>query len=68
MQYYTFELDEESQDVCTIAMSFGLYKYAQLLVGLKCSPDIEQSTMENFLHGIKNSDVYTDDVGAFSDD
>ena len=35
-------------------------------MGLKCSPDIAQSVMENVLSGINAADVYIDDVGAFS--
>eukprot|EP00957_Ditylum_brightwellii_P128266 9782801-Ditylum_brightwellii.AAC.1 len=52
MQYYTFELDEESQVLCTIYTPFDMYKYKRLPMGLKCSSDFVKAAMENVLHGI----------------
>ena len=57
MQYYAFEIDEVSEDFFTILMPFGKYKYTQLPMGFKCSPDIAQSKMESVLSGIDDADV-----------
>eukprot|EP00957_Ditylum_brightwellii_P064429 4890011-Ditylum_brightwellii.AAC.1 len=57
MQHCTFELDEESQDLCTMCTPFGMYKYKRPPMGLKCSPDFAQAVMENILHGIEDADI-----------
>ena len=66
MQYYTFKLDAASQDLWTIITPFGKYNYTWLPMGLKRSPDIAQSVMENVIASIPDINVYIEDVGAFS--
>ncbi len=53
----TFELDEPSQEPCVI-MHFGIYKYKQLLMGLKFIPDFAQQVMEEVSCYIKNVDIF----------
>ena len=47
MQYFTFEVDTESQNLCDISTPFGLYKYKCLPMGIKQSSDVAQEVMEN---------------------
>eukprot|EP00978_Attheya_sp_CCMP212_P032677 scaffold128677_cov51-Attheya_sp.AAC.4 len=68
MQYYTFELDNKTSDLCTIATPFGLYRYKRLPMGATPAPDIAQEIMDELFHLIKECAVNIDDVGVFSDD
>ena len=65
MAYYTFELDDESKDLCTFNTPYGLYRYRVLPLGVAQSPDFCQETMEHVLQGVMDADVYIDDIGCF---
>ena len=66
MQYYAFESDDSSKELCLIITPFRKYKYNRLPMGLKCSPDISREIMENIFRHVKYTDVYIDNVRAFT--
>ena len=68
MQYYTFELDEQSKKLCTICTPFGNYRYNRLPMGVSQSPDVAQSIMEDLFRHLDEVDCYIDDIGCFNDD
>lgn len=66
MQYYTFELYQKSQELCTIMIPYSKCKHVQLPMGVQCSCDIAKAVMESVLSGLEDEDVYIYDVGVFS--
>jgi Reverse transcriptase (RNA-dependent DNA polymerase) len=69
MQYYCFQFDNASKELCTIAMPFGLYRYWRLPMGVNQSPDIAQEIMERVLSSIMEEiECYINNIAASSND
>ena len=65
MCYYTYELDEESANLCVIFMPYGKFRYLRLPMGVKQSPDFAQGIIEEVLCGLDECKVYIDDICTF---
>ena len=68
MQYYTFEMDDESKNLCTFATPFGLYRYCRLPMCVSESQDISTEIMTQLFADIPDIECYMDEIGCFSND
>ena len=66
MQYFTFELDAESQKLFVKSTPLGLYKNIHLPMRIKQSSKIAQEVMENLFCDLNNVQIYIDDMSCFS--
>ena len=66
MQFYCFELEEESKKYTTIITPDGqLYKYNILPMGMKINPDEAQAIMGEILQGLDVT-CYINDLGIWT--
>ena len=66
MHHCTFEMDDESKDLCTICTPFGNFRCRKMVMGVSNSPDCAQEIMEDIFRDFDDTDVCLDDVGVFS--
>ncbi len=66
MQHYTFELDENSADICLINNPFRLFTYNCLPMGITIAPDLAQEIMDSIFCDLPEVNVYLDDIDVFT--
>ena len=66
MGYYTIKLNPDAQNLCTIVLPWGKYKYKRLPMGVAGSPDIFQAKMSSLMAGLEFVRVYLDDCLVIS--
>ena len=66
MGYYTIKLNPDAQNLCTIVLPWGKYKYKRLPMGVAGSPDIFQTKMSSLMAGLEFVRVYLDDCLVIS--
>lgn len=60
--YNQLELDDESQNLCTLSTHLGLFRVKRLPFGVKTAGAIFQKTIETLLRGIPNVMNFMDDI------
>jgi hypothetical protein len=64
MCYYTYELDEESANLCVIVAPFGKCCCFHLPTGIKQSPGFAQDIIKEVFCGMDKCKVCIDDIGT----
>jgi hypothetical protein len=65
MQYYTFELTNGAKELCVIITPFRKYKYEQVPMDIKQSPDFAQEVIEDIFWEMQDVEGYIDDIGIW---
>lgn len=60
--YNQLELDDKSQNLCTLSTHLGLFRVKRLAFGVKVAGAIFQKTIETLLRGIPNCMNFMDDI------
>jgi hypothetical protein len=68
MRYYHIELTPNASRLCTVVLPWGKYKYLQLPMGLRNSPNIFQEKMSKLMTGLEFAHAYIDDLRVISKD
>eukprot|EP00733_Pompholyxophrys_punicea_P000677 Pompholyxophrys_punicea_v1_NODE_227_length_2683_cov_13.396650.p6 type:complete len:102 gc:universal NODE_227_length_2683_cov_13.396650:1724-1419(-) len=63
--YWQIELDQESQEICNINTSKGLYRVTRLQMGMKNASFIFQEVMEKILQGLTGILVWHDEISIW---
>ena len=62
MGYYHIDLDPKANELCTIVLPWGKYKYQRLPMGLCNSPNNFQEKMSNLIFDLEYVRTYIDDI------
>ncbi len=64
MGYYLMPLSEQSKQLCTTVLPWGLYRYDALPMGIKPAADIFQERMSHLFSDLQQVVAYMDDLKA----